>query len=189
MTDVGHMIDDSNADAQGDDKMKIAGENIKKVAKKTGKALVENPDDPYQVAQFFVDQFLADARALQVEIVLDRDAASDDNSAASCPAPPSLSALHRHDPNPHQPPRLHRLRWRRPLLRRLLPKLRPPLRQLRRTTLPWQRRPHRKSAAKRHPADFLLWKPDPVHIMKWPSPWGEGYPGWHIECPAMATTP
>jgi cysteinyl-tRNA synthetase len=32
----------------------------------------------------------------------------------------------------------------------------------------------------------MLWKPDPHHIMKWPSPWGEGYPGWHIECSAMA---
>jgi cysteinyl-tRNA synthetase len=41
-------------------------------------------------------------------------------------------------------------------------------------------------AAKRHPADFLLWKPDPRHLMRWPSPWGDGYPGWHIECSAMA---
>jgi cysteinyl-tRNA synthetase len=39
---------------------------------------------------------------------------------------------------------------------------------------------------KRHPADFLLWKPDPHHLMRWPSPWGEGYPGWHLECSAMA---
>ena len=41
---------------------------------------------------------------------------------------------------------------------------------------------------KRHPADFALWKrAEPGHIMRWPSPWGEGYPGWHIECSAMAT--
>ncbi len=41
---------------------------------------------------------------------------------------------------------------------------------------------------KRHPADFALWKKaDPEHILHWPSPWGEGYPGWHIECSAMAT--
>jgi cysteinyl-tRNA synthetase len=39
---------------------------------------------------------------------------------------------------------------------------------------------------KRHPADFLLWKPDDRHLMKWDSPWGTGYPGWHIECSAMA---
>ncbi|MGB0767355.1 MAG: class I tRNA ligase family protein, partial [Phycisphaeraceae bacterium] len=41
-------------------------------------------------------------------------------------------------------------------------------------------------AVKRHPADFLLWKPDETHLMKWDSPWGAGYPGWHIECSAMA---
>lgn len=40
---------------------------------------------------------------------------------------------------------------------------------------------------KRHPADFALWKDaPPQHIMQWPSPWGPGYPGWHIECSAMA---
>jgi cysteinyl-tRNA synthetase len=40
---------------------------------------------------------------------------------------------------------------------------------------------------KRHPADFALWKrAEPEHILRWNSPWGEGFPGWHIECSAMA---
>ncbi len=40
---------------------------------------------------------------------------------------------------------------------------------------------------KRHPADFALWKrAEPEHILRWPSPWGWGYPGWHIECSVMA---
>ena len=40
---------------------------------------------------------------------------------------------------------------------------------------------------KRNPADFALWKKAPKnHIMQWPSPWGMGYPGWHIECSAMS---
>lgn len=39
---------------------------------------------------------------------------------------------------------------------------------------------------KRHPADFALWKSaEGGHIMRWPSPWGEGFPGWHLECSAM----
>ena len=39
---------------------------------------------------------------------------------------------------------------------------------------------------KRHPSDFALWiKAPKEHIMQWPSPWGMGYPGWHIECSAM----
>ena len=41
---------------------------------------------------------------------------------------------------------------------------------------------------KRHPVDFALWKrADPVHLMRWRSEWGEGYPGWHLECSAMST--
>jgi len=41
---------------------------------------------------------------------------------------------------------------------------------------------------KRHPADFALWKKaSPAHIMRWPSPWSIGFPGWHIECTAMST--
>lgn len=40
---------------------------------------------------------------------------------------------------------------------------------------------------KRNPEDFALWKQaEPEHIMRWDSPWGEGFPGWHIECSAMA---
>ncbi len=44
------------------------------------------------------------------------------------------------------------------------------------------------SADKKHPADFALWKKaEPNHIMQWPSPWGAGYPGWHLECSVMST--
>ncbi len=40
---------------------------------------------------------------------------------------------------------------------------------------------------KRNPSDFVLWfRNKPTHIMKWESPWGVGYPGWHIECSAMS---
>lgn len=41
---------------------------------------------------------------------------------------------------------------------------------------------------KRHPADFAVWKKaEAGHILRWPSPWGWGFPGWHIECSVMAT--
>ncbi len=40
---------------------------------------------------------------------------------------------------------------------------------------------------KKHPNDFALWKrAEPAHLMQWNSPWGMGYPGWHIECSAMS---
>ena len=41
---------------------------------------------------------------------------------------------------------------------------------------------------KRNKVDFALWKKaSPYHIMRWPSPWGDGFPGWHIECTVMST--
>lgn len=41
---------------------------------------------------------------------------------------------------------------------------------------------------KKNPQDFALWKKaQPVHIMRWPSPWSDGFPGWHLECTAMST--
>ncbi|RXG12552.1 cysteinyl-tRNA synthetase [Leeuwenhoekiella aestuarii] len=41
---------------------------------------------------------------------------------------------------------------------------------------------------KKNAQDFALWKKaEPQHIMRWPSPWGDGFPGWHLECTAMST--
>ena len=44
------------------------------------------------------------------------------------------------------------------------------------------------SPDKKNPVDFALWKKaEPSHIMQWPSPWGMGFPGWHLECSVMST--
>jgi cysteinyl-tRNA synthetase len=58
-------------------------------------------------------------------------------------------------------------------------------------TLDQLRAGHRQEVAvdpnKRHAEDFALWKKaGPNRLLKWPSPWGDGYPGWHIECSAMS---
>ncbi len=46
----------------------------------------------------------------------------------------------------------------------------------------------KNQSEKRHPADFAIWmNASPEHIMRWNSPWGEGFPGWHLECSAMST--
>lgn len=46
----------------------------------------------------------------------------------------------------------------------------------------------KKQDEKNHPSDFAIWmKAAPEHIMKWNSPWSEGFPGWHLECSAMST--
>ncbi len=44
-----------------------------------------------------------------------------------------------------------------------------------------------RNPEKRDPVDFALWKrAEPGHLLRWPSPWGWGYPGWHLECSAMS---
>jgi cysteinyl-tRNA synthetase len=62
--------------------------------------------------------------------------------------------------------------------------------KLSRNTLDQLRAGHRQETVdphKRHHADFTLWKSaGPGRLMKWDSPWGEGFPGWHIECSAMS---
>jgi cysteinyl-tRNA synthetase len=62
--------------------------------------------------------------------------------------------------------------------------------QLSRNSLDQLRAGHRLETVdhhKRHPADFILWKAaGPRRVVRFDSPWGEGYPGWHIECSAMS---
>jgi len=46
----------------------------------------------------------------------------------------------------------------------------------------------KKQSEKKHPSDFAIWmKAAPDHLMKWNSPWSEGFPGWHLECSVMST--
>lgn len=46
----------------------------------------------------------------------------------------------------------------------------------------------KNQSEKKHPSDFAIWmKASEDHLMKWPSPWSEGFPGWHLECSAMST--
>ncbi|MEC8599158.1 MAG: cysteine--tRNA ligase [Bacteroidota bacterium] len=48
-------------------------------------------------------------------------------------------------------------------------------------------RPLDGQSDKKNPQDFALWKKaEPIHIMRWPSPWSDGFPGWHLECTAMS---
>ncbi|BAM03784.1 cysteine--tRNA ligase [Phycisphaera mikurensis] len=194
LTDVGHMTEDASVDGGGQDKMAAAGERLL-AAKKAGQAHaaeVEDPHDPHQVAAFYIAAFKEDAAKLGLRVVADGDQnlpratenveamleligrllgrghayVAEDGAAyfrvSSFPAYGALSGN--------------------------------ALEDLRggaggRVTAGHQ-------AAKEHPADFLLWKPDATHLMKWnpaqlgltgpAAELGVGYPGWHIECSAMA---
>lgn len=185
LTDVGHMTEDDVADGSGQDKMQVAIKRLKE-AKHAGTVpdhVIANPNDPYQVAQYYIDAFLEDAGALGIKIVdeypqkmprptqyipqmqemiqrlLDKEHAYIADDGVVYYSVPSFSAYGRLSGNTID-------RLRSGAGGRVLDE---------------------HQVAKRHPADFFLWKPDAAHIMKWDSPWGVGYPNWHIECSVMST--
>jgi cysteinyl-tRNA synthetase len=182
ITDVGHMTDDDVADATGEDKIAVAARKLK-AAKKAGELPEEvNPDDPFQVAQYYTNAFIKDACTLGVKVAADypnnMPHATQHIDAMQVLIQKLLDKGHAYIANDGVVyfsvtsfPRYGRLSGN--VLDQLIEGS-------------GGRVLDEHQAHKRHPADFFLWKPDPSHIMKWDSPWGAGYPGWHIECSAMA---
>ena len=181
ITDVGHMTEDQFADGGGQDKMELAAQRLKD-AKKQGEADVDDPTDPFQVAGYFTQAFLEDARLLGLKVAdeypqhmphatqnVDRmidmiQALMDKGHAYIADA----VAVH-YD--------VARFADYGRLSGNTTDRL---------VAGAGGRIQEAHQAGKRNPADFLLWKPDPTHLMKWDAPWGAGYPGWHIECSAMS---
>ncbi len=159
-TDVGHMTFDQVPSAAGEDKVEKAAREQKK--------------SPWEIADFYIKEFLKDSRMLNLK-----------------------EPAHRPRATQHIP---HMIRLIKKLINRGYAYVTPlgnvyfevakfkkygqlsgnPLHQL---MVGARLEPQ---ADKRHPYDFALWKRDPAHIMQWDSPWGRGFPGWHIECSAMA---
>ncbi len=197
ITDVGHMTDDDTADGGGEDKMDAARKRLLEDKKSgrlpEGAATSLDPNDPWDIAGFYADAFMEDGRTLGVRVV---EEAGEDASLM---------------PRPTQ-----RIRAMLEMIHRLLDSGHayiasdgvayfdtqsfPPYGRLSGNTPDAIRSgaggrvDESVQAIKRHPADFMLWKPDPTHRMRWnpsdelgkDSPLGEGYPGWHLECSAMA---
>ena len=194
ITDVGHMTEDSTADGGGEDKMAVAGRRIAE-ARKAGALPAGSdidPGDPRAIADFYAARFVEDACHLGLKVALEAAAAQASGSdpgafmprAARC-VPQMIDMIRRlvdrghayvsRDGAVYFDVRSYSAYGR--LSGNTLDRLREGA---------GERIDAANQAMKRHPADFLLWKPDPRHLMRWPSPWGEGYPGWHIECSAMA---
>ncbi|MBB6430915.1 cysteine--tRNA ligase [Algisphaera agarilytica] len=184
LTDVGHMTEDQLADGGGEDKMEVAAQRLAE-AKKAGDAhasAIDNPNDPYQVAEFYIDAFIEDAQLLGMKIA---DEFPQNMPRATDFVPNMVSMVEQLVAKDHayvaadgavyysvesfesygilSGNSIHELKGGA-----------------------GGRVVAENQAGKRHPADFLLWKPDDTHLMKWNSPYGTGYPGWHIECSAMA---
>ncbi|MBC8522477.1 cysteine--tRNA ligase [PVC group bacterium] len=189
ITDVGHMTDDVVADGGGEDKMELAASRLAQ-AKKSGnlpEGVVIDPSDPRAVAEYYADAFMQDSEALGMRIV---------NDAKE---------------NPSLMPRPTRfIKEMIKMVESLIEKDHAYVAsdgvvyfsvqsfddygELSGNTVETLRSGEggrvdmETQAVKKNPADFMLWKPDSTHLMRWPSPWGEGYPGWHLECSVMANS-
>lgn len=181
ITDVGHMTEDDLADGGGEDKMQLAAERLK-AAKKQGRADVADPTDPYQVARYFTDAFVEDARVLNF-LVADQYATHMPHATANIDG--MIALIEKLIANGHAYATDDGAVYFDVITF-------PEYGRLSGNTLDalqsgaGGRVLDEHQAGKRNPADFLLWKADDKHLMKWGSPWGVGYPGWHIECSAMA---
>ncbi|MBX3363786.1 MAG: cysteine--tRNA ligase [Phycisphaeraceae bacterium] len=190
ITDVGHMTDDDSADGGGEDKMAAGGRRIAE-AKKSGKlppGVEIDPTDPRAVAEFFTGRFLRDARDMGLKVAIEQATNPLVMPRATDHVPGMIVSIERLISRGHayvvgSPGSrvvyfdVRSLASYGALSGNTLDRLREG---------EGGRVRAENQAGKRHPSDFLLWKEDRTHLMKWPSPWGEGYPGWHIECTAMA---
>jgi len=186
ITDVGHMTEDSAADGGGRDKMDAARSRLLE-AKKAGTlpAGVDiDPSDPFAIAGFYADRFVEDAGKLGLRVA--GEPAMMPRATAYVPAMISLierlvardcayvvggagaRAVYF---------RVGAFEGYGRLSGNTLEALRAGA---------GGRVDEADTRSKRHPADFLLWKEDASHLMRWESPFGVGYPGWHVECSAMA---
>ncbi len=190
ITDVGHMTDDAEGGEHGEDRMAVAGRRLAE-AKKSGKlpANIEiNPNDPYAIAAFYADRFLEDARRLGLKVALEARNDPTLMPLATANIDGMIASVKRLVDRGHA--YVVGERGARVVYFRV--KSFPSYGRLSGNTLEALRTGEggrisaENQAGKEHPADFLLWKEDPSHIMKWDSPWGKGYPGWHIECTVMS---
>jgi cysteinyl-tRNA synthetase len=189
MTDVGHMTDDV-ADGEGEDRMEMASRRLQE-AKKSGTLPADagdvDPRDPFAIAEFYAQAFLHDARRLGLMVAAEyRDRPELMPRPTRC-IPEMIELVATLIDKGHAYvaddgavyfdvqtfSEYGRLSGNTP----------DAVREAAGGRVDSAHQVH-----KRHPADFLLWKPDPAHLMRWPSPWGEGYPGWHLECSVMAQT-
>jgi cysteinyl-tRNA synthetase len=158
-TDVGHMFEDVDI---GEDKMAAAAEREKK--------------DPWAIAAFYIKAFLEDAREMGFEEPMVRPRATDHISEMIALVQRLIDNGYAYVVNGSVYFDVSKFKDYGKLSGNTIEKLR--------TGAGGRVEPN---SEKRNQFDFALWINDPKHIMNWKSPWCEkGYPGWHVECSAMA---
>lgn len=185
ITDVGHMTDDSGDG--GEDRMQVASRRLAE-AKKSGKlpAGTEiDPNDPYAIAAFYAQAFIDDGRLLGLKVAEEERTHPELMPRPTAYIPQMIKLVETLIARGNAYVAADGVVYfdvrSFPAYGRLSGNTLDSLREGE-----GGRVSETNQSMKRHPADFMLWKPDPTHLMRWKSPWGEGYPGWHLECSAMA---
>src|SRR5215213_6278470 len=155
ITDVGHMVDEQFD--RGEDRMLVS-------------ARLEDKS-PAEIAAHYTEAFLADAAAFNLQPAADYPRASEYVPQMQDLVARLLEGGHAYEVEGNVYFAVESF---------------PGYGRLSGNTLERLRAGHRQEEPdprKRHHADFALWKAaGPGRLVKWPSPWGDGYPGWHIEC-------
>jgi cysteinyl-tRNA synthetase len=184
ITDVGHMVEETDENGVALDKMEVAAKRLKE-SKKSGKVdagMIDDPNDPYQIADYYTKAFLEDGKKLGLKVAHEYP---DRVMHATQYIKEMIDMIARLIERGHAYASSDGAVY-------FSVESFPKYGQLSGNTLEGLlsgaggRVSEHDQMSKRHPSDFLLWKADPKHLMKWDSPWGAGYPGWHIECSTMA---
>ncbi len=156
ITDVGHMLHDADV---GEDKMELA-------AKKEGK-------DPWEIAKFYTEKFFEDIDRLNIERVEHYPKATDHIKEIIALIEALKKNGYVYESGGDQYYEISKFKDYGKLSGNTIEQLQAGKRV-------------DVNEKKRNPNDFALWIQNPNHIMQWESPFGKGYPGWHIECSAMS---
>ena len=159
ITDVGHLQHDDTADAGGEDKLQAQ-------AKKENK-------DPWQIADHYTKIFFKERDALHILTPHENPKATDHIPEMITIIKTLIEKGFAYEVNGNIYYRVNKFKNYGKLSGNTLDQLNAGARI-------------EVNDEKENPHDFALWKQDSKHIMQWDSPWGKGFPGWHIECSAMS---
>jgi cysteinyl-tRNA synthetase len=161
ITDVGHMTVDEEADGKGEDKIEMMAKKEKK--------------DPWQIAKFYEKAFHEDMRNLNIKPAMTYPKATEYVKEMIKIIEKLIERGHAYESNGSIYYDISSFQGYGKLSGNTIDKL--------------QGGASGRvddNTDKKHPLDFSLWVNNSKHIMQWDSPWGRGYPGWHIECSAMS---
>lgn len=173
ITDVGHLVADADT---GEDKVEKEAKRI--AEEKRGKGAVVTMEDVLAVAAMYTQQFMEDERALNILEATERPRASEYVPQMITMIEALVASGHAYETDDGLYFDVGTFNDYGQLSGNTLDKLNSGARVA-------------VDEQKKHPADFALWKKcvgsNASHVLRWASPWGEGFPGWHIECSAMSS--